>query len=79
MESQTDSPPGEHPLANYITDAEAAAVLNRTRRALSGWRRAGYGPAWVKIGPTVLYPRHGLQAWLEAITVDPNRRGRRPA
>jgi hypothetical protein len=68
MKSQTDRPSGEHPLANYITDAEAAAVLNGTRRALSGWRRAGYGPAWVKIGPAVLYPRRGLQTWLEAIT-----------
>jgi hypothetical protein len=79
MEAQTIDRPSDSPLAAYLTDAEAAAVLNRTRRALSGWRRAGHGPAWVKIGPTVLYPKDGLKAWLEAITVDPNRRGRRPA
>ncbi len=79
MEAQTLDRPSDSPLAAYLTDAEAAAALNRTRRALSGWRRAGFGPPWLKVGATILYPRHGLKAWLEAITIDPNRRGRRRA
>jgi hypothetical protein len=77
MESETKDRTSDNPLASYFTEAETAAALNRTRRSLSGWRRAGQGPAWVKIGPTILYPKAGVQKWLESITVDPARRGRR--
>ncbi len=74
---ETRTPADENPLAAYLSEAEAAAALNRTRRSLSGWRRAGQGPAWVKIGPTVLYPRDGIRDWLRSITVTPRHTRRR--
>jgi len=77
METATAARPREGLLDSYLTEAEMAATLDRTRRSLSGWRRAGQGPAWVKIGPTILYPKEGLAAWLQSLTVDPSRRGRR--
>ena len=74
METQHAPSTHESPLADYLTEAAAAALLNRTRRSLSAWRRARQGPAWVKIGPTILYPRDGLKAWLESLTVHPKIR-----
>jgi hypothetical protein len=80
METETRERPTDGPLSSYLTETQVAAALNRTRRSLSGWRRAGQGPAFVKIGPTILYPKDGLTAWLERITVDPSsRRSRRSA
>lgn len=69
----------DSPLGAYLTVAEAAAALRRTPRSLSAWRLARQGPPFVKIGPTILYPKSGLTDWLESITVNPARRDRRSA
>jgi len=75
LQSATDG----GPLAGYLTEAEAATALGRTRRSLSAWRKSRQGPPFVKIGPTVLYPQDGIRAWLKSLTVDPARRGKQPA
>jgi excisionase family DNA binding protein len=64
--------PGNHDEAHsaeYLTEAEAAALLRVGRRSLERWRVSGDGPAWVRMGPRrVLYPRAALVAWAEART-----------
>lgn len=55
--------------AEYLTEAEAAALLRVGRRSLERWRTTGGGPAWVRAGlRRVLYPRAALTAWAEART-----------
>ncbi len=45
---------------------EAAQVLGVSKRTLEDWRARGIGPAYVKeTERTILYPRRGLEAWLE--------------
>jgi hypothetical protein len=55
--------------AQYLTEAEAAALLRVGRRSLERWRVSGDGPLWVRAGlRRVLYPRAALFAWAEART-----------
>lgn len=55
--------------AEYLTEAEAAALLRVGRRSLERWRVSGDGPDWVRAGlRRVLYPRAALMAWAEART-----------
>jgi hypothetical protein len=63
-------------LTDYFTDAELAVELNKTRRALAVWRQQRRGPAWAKIGSTVVYPRDEILAWLKANTQQPVRERR---
>lgn len=61
----------------YLTDQELADELNKTRRALAIWRQQRRGPAWAKIGSTVVYPRDEVIAWLRAQVQQPVRSPRR--
>jgi hypothetical protein len=57
------------PRAEFLTEAEAAALLRVGRRSLERWRVSGDGPLWVRAGlRRVLYPRAALVAWAEART-----------
>ena len=45
---------------------DAARVLGVSKRTLEEWRYRGIGPSYVKeTERTILYPRRGLEAWLE--------------
>uniref|UniRef100_I2Q560 Helix-turn-helix domain-containing protein n=1 Tax=Desulfovibrio sp. U5L TaxID=596152 RepID=I2Q560_9BACT len=45
---------------------DAAKVLGVSKRTLEDWRARGLGPTYVKeTERTILYPRRGLEAWLE--------------
>ncbi|MGE4536167.1 MAG: helix-turn-helix transcriptional regulator [Desulfovibrio sp.] len=45
---------------------DAARVLGVSKRTLEDWRARGLGPAYVKeTERTILYPRRGLELWLE--------------
>jgi predicted DNA-binding transcriptional regulator AlpA len=57
--------PGK-PLADFLTQDEAAAELKICERTLDRWRRLGEGPPVTKLGRRVLYRRSSLQAWLRA-------------
>ena len=52
-----------------LTQQEASAVLHKTPRVLRFWRTAGIGPAYVKLGKTVLYDRNDLIAYVRSNTV----------
>lgn len=52
-------------LAPLLTEAEAAAYLSLTKRALQAWRYQGRGPHFVKISArAVRYRLEDLQEWV---------------
>jgi hypothetical protein len=57
-----------------LTPEEASAVLHKSPRVLRYWRTAGIGPAYVKLGKTVLYDRNDLIAYVRSNTVQPSVR-----
>jgi predicted DNA-binding transcriptional regulator AlpA len=49
-----------------LTEADAAAYLSLTRRALQAWRYQGRGPRYVKISArAVRYRPEDLESWIE--------------
>jgi hypothetical protein len=65
-------------LAGYLTEAEFAAEIKKSRRTLQIWRQQRTGPPWVQIGNTILYSEDGTRAWLKTLEQQPVR-SRRPA
>jgi hypothetical protein len=57
-----------------LTQEEAAAFLHKSPRVLRLWRTAGIGPAYVKLGKTVLYNRDDLITYVRSNTVQPSVR-----
>jgi hypothetical protein len=57
-----------------LTQDEAAAILHKSPRVLRFWRTAATGPAYVKLGKTVLYNRKDLIAYIRSNTVQPSVR-----
>lgn len=52
--------------APLLTEVDAAAYLNLTRRALQAWRYQGRGPRYVKISArAVRYRPEDLESWVE--------------
>jgi len=62
------------PAIELLTQEEAAALLHKSPRVLRFWRTAGIGPAYVKLGKTVLYDRQDLIAYVRSNTVQPSVR-----
>lgn len=54
-----------------LTPEEAAQELRLPVRQLQQWRYRGLGPAYIKVGRAVRYPRTDLDAWLTANRVEP--------
>jgi hypothetical protein len=57
-----------------LTQEEAALFLHKSLRVLRFWRTAGIGPAYAKLGKTVLYDRTDLIAYVRSNTVQPSVR-----
>jgi excisionase family DNA binding protein len=47
-----------------LTQTETAELLRLSERTLERWRVIGGGPAYVKLGKRVLYPRAELDKWI---------------
>ena len=45
-----------------------------TYSTLASWRHEGRGPKYIKIGGRVVYRGRDLNDWLDARTVDPEKR-----
>jgi excisionase family DNA binding protein len=54
----------------FLTEKQAARLLSLSHRTLQAWRRAGSGPAFVRLGRTIRYSQDDLLAWANA-----NRQG----
>jgi hypothetical protein len=52
-----------------LTRPEAAGELRLTIKTMDNWRSAGRGPAFLKLGGRVLYPRSELEAFKRASRV----------
>jgi hypothetical protein len=68
-----------HLFDGYLSDKEAAAERDVTRRCLSYERQRGKGPPYVKIGQRIYYPIEGFRAWLKSLERQPVRAGSRSA
>ena len=64
----------ESETVSLLTQEEAAAFLHKSPRVLRFWRTAGIGPAYVKLGKTVLYDHADLIAYVRSNTVQPSVR-----
>jgi predicted site-specific integrase-resolvase len=62
------------------SEAEQAERLGVTTRTLRRWRRAGYGPAVVRVGRFIYYSPEAERAWLasreQSVELPPPRRRR---
>lgn len=47
-----------------MTTAEVGEAIRRPAETVRYWRAKGTGPAAIKIGRRVLYPRENVAAWL---------------
>jgi predicted DNA-binding transcriptional regulator AlpA len=52
----------------YLTTKQAAKLLGMSTSSLEGWRSRDQGPAWVKIGTAVRYPRDGIDSFVASRT-----------
>lgn len=61
-------PTYREPLPEYLTSTEVAEMRRVSVDSLAQerWRKPYTGPAYVKDGRRILYPRVELEAWLDA-------------
>lgn len=57
-----------------MTPKEAAQFLRRPVSALERWRCEGTGPAYIKVGRNVLYPRKRIEEYIQQNTHEPSVR-----
>lgn len=50
--------------ADYWTEAELAAQLNRTKRQIRNWRAMRIGPPVTKIGNSNFYRKAAVREWI---------------
>jgi len=53
-----------------ITPEELSKALNIAVQTLAGWRSAGTGPAYTKLGKSVFYRLADVQEWIKANIVE---------
>lgn len=61
----------------YLTEAQLASKLDRTKRTLRLWRARGLGPAYTRLGNIVVYRDEALRDWLIRNEVQPVRAKKR--
>ena len=47
-------------------------LAGATRVTVEAWRKRGQGPAYIRLGNRVLYPREAVSAYLRSITRERN-------
>ncbi len=55
---------------DYLTTEEVAQLFRTSSGTVRYWRHVGYGPAGVRVGRRVLYPRASVTAWAEQLRAD---------
>ncbi len=58
--------PHTHLLGGYVSEAECADEINKSRRTLQRWHRLGIGPPRTLVGKTIMYRRGAVRDWLLA-------------
>jgi hypothetical protein len=60
-------------LSEWMSEAEAAAEIEKTVRTLRQWRRRRTGPPYAHFGRTVRYHRPAFEKYFQSIQVLPAR------
>lgn len=60
--------PAPADLPHLLNPEEVASYLRIPRRTVDGWRQAGSGPPYVRLGRAVRYPAPQLREWIERHT-----------
>jgi predicted DNA-binding transcriptional regulator AlpA len=55
---------GAERLPDYLDTKQAAGLCNLSHQTLAQWRRAGCGPAFIKLGRAIRYKRTDVEAWI---------------
>jgi excisionase family DNA binding protein len=50
---------------DLLTEREAAELLKVSPQTVEGWRHAGTGPPFARIGRSPRYLRRNVRAWVE--------------
>lgn len=58
-------------LSESWSEAEFGEQIGRKPRTLKLWRSLGTGPAFIRIGSEVRYPKAQAKAWLASLVHDP--------
>ena len=53
-------------MIRYLKPDEAAAVLTVAPKTLANWRRAGFGPLWIRARGGIRYLEAEIIAWMQA-------------
>lgn len=53
-------------MEEFLVPAEAGSKVRRSAETLRYWRKHGTGPPWIKINGRILYPRRGLDVWIQS-------------
>ncbi|AMJ60971.1 helix-turn-helix transcriptional regulator [Bosea sp. PAMC 26642] len=61
---------------DLLSPEDAGLYLNKSAKTLERWRSLGSGPAFHRIGNTVVYRRSDLDAYFLAARVEPAMTGR---
>jgi Helix-turn-helix domain len=67
---------GRRAVERLMSEAQVADVLGKPPRTLRQWRYLGIGPKYLKVGATVRYRVHDVEAWLRAQEQEPAARAR---
>ena len=64
-------------LADWMTEEEAAAAVDKTVRTLRDWRKRREGPPYARFGRTIRYHQASFIRHFEASQIMPARKSRR--
>jgi hypothetical protein len=61
----------------WLTETEAAAVVNKSIRTLRQWRKRGIGPPYTHFGRSIRYRKPAFIEHFRAYEIDPVRARKR--
>lgn len=59
-----------------VTEEDLGLLAQAKLSTLEAWRKRGLGPAYVRMGNRILYPRKAVAAHLESLTRERNAPGK---
>lgn len=51
-----------------LTEEDFQLLAGATANTVEAWRKRGQGPAWLRLGNRVMYPRKAVSKYLDSIT-----------
>jgi hypothetical protein len=57
----------------FLSPPELSNLITKTERTLEWWRETKQGPAFVRVGKTILYKKTSVLKWLSDQEVQPRR------